>query len=145
MGDAFRVFVLLVLEYCSAVWCSASDTHLKLLDRGVSVASFFTGGVFECDLAHHRSVAVLSMLYKIRCNPMNPLYDALHEPYVPVCYTRCCDRTWVHLCSSSLKNSQYLITFISLSVSLWNDLCDPVFDGVGLTGFKSRANAFLLA
>ena len=32
-----------------------------------------------------------------------------------------------------------------LSVSLWNDLSDPVFDGVGLAGFKSRANAFLLA
>ena len=32
-----------------------------------------------------------------------------------------------------------------LSVSLWNDLSDPVFDGVGQAGFKSRANAFLLA
>ena len=31
------------------------------------------------------------------------------------------------------------------SVSLWNDLADPVFDGVGLVGFKTRANAFLLA
>ena len=30
-----------------------------------------------------------------------------------------------------------------LSVS--NDLSDPVFDGVGLAGFKSRADAFLLA
>ena len=25
-------------------------------------------------------------------------------------------------------------------MSLWNDLDDPVFDGLGLTGFKSRAN-----
>ena len=31
------------------------------------------------------------------------------------------------------------------SVSLWNDLANPVFDGVGLAGFKSRANASLLA
>ena len=31
-----------------------------------------------------------------------------------------------------------------LSVSLWNYLANPVFDGVGLAGFKSRANAFLL-
>ena len=36
-------------------------------------------------------------------------------------------------------------TFIPMSVSLWNDLGDPIFDGVGLTGFKSRANVFLLA
>ena len=28
---------------------------------------------------------------------------------------------------------------------LWNDLCDPLFDGVGLAGFKSRANALLSA
>ena len=28
---------------------------------------------------------------------------------------------------------------------LWNDLADPVFDGVGLVGFMSKANAFLLA
>ena len=37
------------------------------------------------------------------------------------------------------------MTFVTLSVSLWNDLADPVFDGVGPAGFKSRVNAFLLA
>ena len=73
----FRGFVLPVLEYSSAVWCSAADTHLKLLERAVSGARFLTGGVFECDIAHCRSVAVLCMLYKIRWNPMNPLNDAL--------------------------------------------------------------------
>ena len=35
LGRCFRGFVLPVLEYCSAVWCSAADTHLKLLDRAV--------------------------------------------------------------------------------------------------------------
>ena len=80
----FRGFVLPVLEYCSAVWCSAADTHLKLLDRGVSGARFLTGGVFECDIAHRRSVAVLCMLYKIRCDPVHPLNGALPGPYVPV-------------------------------------------------------------
>ena len=80
-------FVLPVLEYCSAVWCSASDTHLKLLDRVVSGASFLTGGVFECDLAHRRSVAVLCILYKIMCNPLHRLYGALPVSYVPVLVT----------------------------------------------------------
>ena len=70
----FWGFVLLVLEYCSAVWCSAADTHLKLLDRAVmSGGRLLTVGVFECDIAHRRSVAVLCMLYKIRCNPVHPL------------------------------------------------------------------------
>ena len=69
LGRCFRVFFLPVLEYCSAVWCSAADVHLKLLDRAVSGARFLTVGVFECDISHRQSVAVLCMLYKIRCNP----------------------------------------------------------------------------
>ena len=80
----FRGFVLPVLEYCSSVWCSAADTHLKLMDRAVSGARFLTGGVFECDISYRRSVAVLSMLYKIRCYQVHPLNGALPGPYVPV-------------------------------------------------------------
>ena len=63
LGRCFRGFVLFVLEHCSAVWCSAADTHLKILDRAVSGARFLTGGVFECDIAHRRSVAVLCNMY----------------------------------------------------------------------------------
>ena len=76
------------MEYCSAVWCSAADTHLKLLDRVVSGACFLAGGVLNCDLSHRRSVAVLCMMYKIRCNPKHPLCGALPVPYVPVRVTR---------------------------------------------------------
>ena len=77
LGRCFKGFALPVLEYCSTVWCQAAYTHLKLLDRVVSGDSFLTGVIFECDHAHRRSVAVLSMLYKIKCNPMHPLYGAL--------------------------------------------------------------------
>ena len=66
------------------MWCLTANTHLKLLDHAVSGARFLTGGVFQCDIAHRRSVAVLCMLYKIRCNPMHPRNDALPGPYVPV-------------------------------------------------------------
>ena len=76
-GRCFRCFVLPVLEYCSAVWCSAADTQFKLLDRAVSGARFLTGGVFEGDISHRRSVGVVCMLYKIRCNPVHPLNGAL--------------------------------------------------------------------
>ena len=139
-------FVLPVLQYCSAVWCSAADTHLKLLDLAVSGARFLTGGVFECDIGHRQSVAVLCMPYKIRCNPVHPLNGALPGPYVPVRVTRGAlvlhRYTYAPPCCRTL---QYSRTFISFSVSLCNDLANPVFDGVGLEGFKSRANAFLLA
>ena len=39
-------------------------------------------------LIDRRSVAVLCMLYKIRCNPVHPLNGALPGPYVPVRVTR---------------------------------------------------------
>ena len=112
----------------------------------MSGASFLTEGVFACDLAHRRSVSVLCMLYKIRCNSMHPLYGALNVPYVPVRVTR--GAVIAHRYTYApprCRTSQYRQTFVPFSVSLWNDLSDPVFDGVGLAGFKSRANAFLLA
>ena len=66
LGRSFQCFVLPVLQYCSAVWCSAADTHLKLLGRLVNGASFLTGGVLDYDLTHRRFVAVLCMLYIIQ-------------------------------------------------------------------------------
>ena len=74
--------------WSTKVWCSAADTHLKLLDHAVSGARFLTGDVFECDIAHRQSLAVLCMLYKIRCNPVLILYGALPGPHVPVRVTR---------------------------------------------------------
>ena len=46
----FRGFVLPVLEYCFAVWCSAADAHLKLLDHAVSGARFLTRVCFSVTL-----------------------------------------------------------------------------------------------
>ena len=146
IGRCFWAFVLPVLVYYSAVWCSAADTHLKLSDFVVSGACFLTGGVLNCDLSHRRSVAVLCMLYKIRCNPKHPLCGALPVRYVPVRITY--GALIAHrytFAPPHCRTSQYSWTFILLSVSFWNDLVDPIFDGVGLAGFKSRSNAFLLA
>ena len=130
----------------ATVWCSAADTQLKLLDRAVSGARFLTEGVFECDISHRRSVTVLCMLYKIMCNPVHPLNGALPGPYVPVLITR--GALVAHRFTHALphcRTLQHSRTFIPFSVSLWNDLANLVFDAVGLAGFKSRANASLLA
>ena len=77
LGRCFLGFVLPVLEYCSAMCCSAADTHLKLLDLVVSGARFLTGCVFECHIVHRRSVTALCMLHKIRCKQMHRLNGAL--------------------------------------------------------------------
>ena len=69
---SFSSFVLPVLEYCSAVWSSAADSHLKLLDRVVKSAGFLAGGVLDCNLGHRRFIAELRTIFKIKNNP-NPI------------------------------------------------------------------------
>ena len=113
---SFWSFVLPVLEYCSAVWCSPADSHLKLLDRVRVVRS--------CQ-------AVLN-------------YGALPLPYVQARVTRGALVAHIYSFAPPRCRTQYRRTFVSLSESLWNVLGDPVIDGVGLAGFKSLANAFLL-
>ena len=64
---------------------------------------------------------------------MHTLCGALPVPYVPVRVTR--GALIAHRYTYApprCRTSQYHITFIRLSVSLWNDLVDPVFDGVEL-------------
>ena len=116
LGRCFHGFLLPVLEYSSAVWCSAANTHRKLLDRAVSGARFLTGGVFECDVSQRRSVAVLCKLYKIRCNPVHPLNGALPGPYVPARVSR---RALVahrySYASPSCRTMNYSRTFIPFS------------------------------
>ena len=77
---------------------------------------------------------------------MHPLYSTLLGPYVPVRVIRgglVADR--YTYAPPRCRTSQYLMTFIPVSVSLWKNLVDPVFDGEGLAGFKSKINAILLA
>ena len=59
------------------------------------------------------------------------------------CVKRCSISTSPSL--SSVLVDFWLMVACSLLVSQVNDLVYPVFDGVGLVGFKSRSNAFLLA
>ena len=145
-GDAFGVLSCQFWNTVLQCGVRLNSTAYAVVDRVFSGACFIAGGVLNCDLSHRRSVAVLCMLYKIRCNPKHPLCGALPVPYLPVRVTR--GALIAHRCTFApprCRTSQYRRTFIPLSVSLWNDLVDPVFNGVGLAGFKSRSNAFLLA
>ena len=77
---------------------------------------------------------------------MHPLSGALPLPYVLARVTRGALVAHKHsFAPPRCRTSQYRRSFVTLSVPLWNCLSDHVFDGVGLAGFKSRANAFLLA
>ena len=130
LEKCFRGFVLPVLEHCSVVWCSAADTHLKLLDCTVSGARFLTGGVFECDIAHRRSVASCVSLLRsdvTRCIFLMVLY----LDHMCQCgYTWCSSSTSVHLCTASLQNLAVQQDFYShLGVRLelsWVSRAEPM-------------------
>ena len=79
LGDDFGFFpATFRVLFCSMVLdCS---TNLKRPDRVFSGASCLTGSVFDGDIAHSRSEAVLCMLHKIRCDPVHPLYDVVLGP-----------------------------------------------------------------
>ena len=90
--------------------------------------------MFGCDIAHSRSVAVYYTCCirsgVIRCTL---IFRALHAPYVPVRVTRgalVAHRYTYTVYASSLQNPAVSNNFFFASVSLWNDLADPVFDGV---------------
>ena len=104
--------------------------------------------MIECDIVHRRSVAVLCLLYMIKFKPMHLVYGVLPVP-----------------CSTCAVLP--VPVFFLLHVVLWSYIgilmrlltaeprntarplfpsqcrCDPVFDGVRLSGFNNKANAFL--
>ena len=87
----FCSFVLPVFESCSAVWSSAVDSHLKLLNRVVKNASVSNGAMFEYNRAHRQSVLVLRMLLEITSNSMYLLGNASNILWVH-CLCRVCRR-----------------------------------------------------
>ena len=79
LGRCFLAFVLPVLESCCSAVLGCRYTHST------------TGpvqSVVQFDIAHRLSAAVLCMLYKVRCNPMDPFCGALPVPREPVRVTR---------------------------------------------------------
>ena len=121
-------------------------TGVKLLNRAVSGALFLTGSVFECDIAHRRSVAVFCMLYKIRCNPMNPINGALPGPYVPVRVTRgaLVAHRYTSLCTASLQNIAVQQDFYSILGVPLERSCSPRIRWCGTGGFQEQGQCFFI-
>ena len=99
--------------------------------------------MFECDIAHRRSVAVLCMLYKIWCNLMYPLNDALPGQYVPVRVTR--DALVAHrhtYAPPSCRTSQYRRTLVPSQCPSGTTLLTPYSCGTG--GFREQGQCFFI-
>ena len=82
LQKCFNSFILPCLEYFSPVWCSAGDSHLRLLDRNLSAIKFLIPGL-SVDLWHRCAISSLCMSFKICCNPKHPLYSDLPGLFHP--------------------------------------------------------------
>lgn len=80
----FFSFILPHFEYCSSVWLSAADSHLRLLDRSIK----FLLSDLNLDIGHRRVIGVLSVLYKIVTGILHPLCKFLPDFYQPARITR---------------------------------------------------------
>ena len=130
----FRSFVLPLLEYCSPVWDSACETHISLLDRIVGRAQFLCGGEGVGDLSHRRRVGWLCMMHKVWTDPAHPLHEHLPASLVPVRVTR--GTVALHgnaFVVARCRTEQYMRSFISVGVRLWNSLPSSVFLGGSLS------------
>ena len=127
LGRCVMGFVLPVLEYSSAVWCSTADTHLKLLDLVVSGASLLTGVCLSVTLH-----IVDLWQYYVCCTRSGVIRCTI---FMVLFLCRMC-RCWLHVRSGVIahrytyvprrcRTSQYLRSFIHLSVSLWTIFVTP--------------------
>ena len=136
LGDTFG---LLSCQFWSTVLqCGARlPIHLKPLNCVASESSFLTGCVFNCAIAHCRSVTVLFMLYK----PDAPsLWCSTWAVYDCAGYTQCSGRTSVDSSLQKLAVPHRLYSSISVPLqrSCW--LC---IRWSGTAGFQEEGQCFL--
>ena len=89
LESCFQCFVLPVLEYCSAAWCSAADKHFMIRYHTVHGDSVLTGRVLECIIAHRRSLVVSCMLSTIRCKRFDVTRCTLFIVFYICCMCQC--------------------------------------------------------
>ena len=83
----FNSFILPCLEYCSPVWSSAANSHLKLHDKNLLACKFLNPNL-TISLQYRRAINSLRMLYKIFHNPSYPLHSELSNLFHPRRVTR---------------------------------------------------------
>ena len=140
----FNSFMLPVLEYAFVVWGSAAHTHLALLDRIVVRCAYLMNDVVPCNLSNRRSVAGLCMLYKVRERVSHPLFACLPDPYRRerlIQHTEALNEFAFE--PARFRTNQFSWSFIPAFADKWNSLGDSVFDGVGVSSFKTLVNRSL--
>ena len=144
LRKCFFSFTLPHFEYCSAVWSSAADCHLRLLDRAFNSVKFLLTEL-DLDIGHRRDVGALCILYKVVNDVDHPLYKFLPNFYQPVRMTRYSES--VNSLAFEIvrhSTSQFSRSFFPHACRLWNTLPTDVVTAPTLDKFKRLANTFLL-
>ena len=144
LRKCFNCFILPCFEYCSPVWSSAANSHLKLLDRNLNAIKYLIPDL-NTNLWHRRSVSSLCMLHKIYHNVEHPLNSCLPNLYHAPRNTRHAANVNSFAFSFVRFNTtQFSRSFIPSITGLWNRLPSSVVESSDLQKFKLRCNIFLL-
>ena len=140
----FNSFLLPCLEYCSPVWSSAAQSHLRLLDRVVSSVRFLLPNL-HIDLWHRRKVSSLCLLHKIYYNSLHPLHSSLPDLEVFLRHTRrAAAANRLSFVSIRFNTDQFARSFLLATTKLWNLLPSEVVESSDLQKFKRSANSFMI-
>ena len=140
----FFSFTLPHFQYCSAVWSSAADCHIRLLDRGFNSVKGLLSEL-DLDIGHHRNVGALCMLYKIVNDVDHPLYKFLPNFFRPARVTRYSESAnSLAFKIGRVSTSQFSRSFLPSTCRLWNTLPTDIVTAPTLDKFKRLANGFLL-
>ena len=144
LRNCFFSFTLPHFEYCSAVWSSAADCHLRLLDRAFNSVRFLLSEL-DLDIEHRRDVGALCILYKIVYDVDHPLHNHLPNFYRPARVTRYSESmNSMAFDINRLSTSQFSRCFIPRICRLWNTLPSDIVTTPTLDNFKRLTNNFLL-
>ena len=140
----FNAFLLPCLEYCSPVWSSGADSHLKLLDKVMSSIKFILPSI-HVDLWHRRKVSSLCLLHKMYYNAKHPLNLSLPALAVFARNTRLATAAnSITFSSIRTQTNQCARSFMVATTKLWNGLPCAVVESSELQTFKKHVNSFLL-
>ena len=140
---SFFAFILPHFEYCSPVWFSAADCHLKLLDRALNSIKFIIP-LLSVDIFHRRLVSALCMLFKIYNNNQHPLFFKLPEQFTPARATRyTLDLNNLAMRRITTSTIQFSRCFIPSLIKTWNRLPNDIVHSHDINTFKSKVNSFL--
>ena len=141
---SFNFFILSYFQYCSPVWFSAANLHLRLLERNQDACKILFPEL-NTDLWHHRSWSYLCMLFKVYHNPAHPLHLELPGLFHLARETRNAVHSHSHSFSVvQCSTTQYSKCFLPASTKCWNDLPSGVVECLELQKFKVGANKYLL-